>query len=111
MASKSHPSENLPAKQTVLKIYKPVLMTIVFDFIIFFILILSGYWIAVIVRSFFYYKDDAEQSKTKIARLTILSALAIIFLIAFWGGFIEPRLITVKKVDVSLDETQRKGCL
>lgn len=83
-------------------------MTVVFDFIIFFILILSGYWMRVIGRSFFCHKTEEERPKTKIVRLAILFALATIFLTIFWGSFIEPRLIKIKKMDISLATTPRK---
>ena len=78
-------------------------MRFVFESIIFFILIFSGYWMYVIMRSFFYNQEN--KPKTKIIRISILCSLAIIFLIIAWGSFIEPRLIKIKHLEINLNAT------
>jgi predicted MPP superfamily phosphohydrolase len=80
----------------------------IFEAIIFFILIICGYWMRVIGRSFFYCKDETGQPKTKIVRLAILFGLAVVFSLVFWGSFIEPRLIKTNHLDISLATTRQK---
>lgn len=81
-------------------------MSFVFDFIIFFILFFSAYWMFVILRSF---RHDAErQIKTKLVRLCFFVFLLLIFIIVQWGAFIEPQIITVKNIELNLKSTPRR---
>lgn len=77
-------------------------MTLFFDFVIFFILIFTAYWIFIIVRTFFV-KNEA---KTIIFRLFIVILLVFLFLLTLWGSFIEPRLIKIANVNINLDKTK-----
>ncbi|MFH0987880.1 MAG: metallophosphoesterase [Parcubacteria group bacterium] len=78
-------------------------MDYVFDFIIFFILFFSAYWMYIIVRSFFSNKNRGV--KTKIWRIVLLALLLIIFVTVFFGSFIEPRRLVVTPVNINLDKT------
>jgi len=78
-------------------------MNLVFDSVIFFILFFSGYWMYVIIHSFFYDKHQKnDPPKTKLVRITILFFLLLCFSTIFWGSLIEPRLVTVKTTNLDL---------
>lgn len=78
-------------------------MNYVFDFVIFFILFSSAYWMYVIVRSFF--SDKRNGVKTKLMRAIILFFLLLIFITVFGGSFIEPRRLAVTPVNINLNKT------
>jgi len=78
-------------------------MRFIFDFIIILILLLCAYWMYVIIRSFFIKKN--KKIKTKLWRIIIVIVLILIFGSVFYGSFIEPQLIKVKKTSVNLNKT------
>lgn len=80
-------------------------MRFVFDFIIFFILFFSAYWMYVLIRSFFYDKEN----KTKLWRLGLMAFLTLCFLAVFWGSFIEPQRLVVRHVPINLGTTTEQG--
>lgn len=79
-------------------------MWFVFDSIIFFVLFFSVYWMYVIIRSFFYFNNP----KTKVVRVCFLIFLLPCFLLVFYGSFIEPKIILTKKLEINLEQTDKK---
>ena len=79
-------------------------MTYLFDFIIFFILFYSGFWMYLIIRSFF--SDKKDKVRTRIVRVIGLFFLLIIFSTIFYGSFIEPQRIVVTDYKVNLNKTE-----
>jgi uncharacterized protein len=78
-------------------------MRFIFDFIIIFILLFSGYWMYVIIRSFFYSKILGP--KTKFWRSVILAFLAIVFTTIGWGSFVSPKIIKVTETKLNFNYT------
>lgn len=79
-------------------------MTYIFDFVIFFILFYSGFWMYLIIRSFF--SDKKDKVRTRIVRVVGLFFLLIIFATIFYGSFIEPNRIVVTDYKVNLNKTK-----
>ncbi|MBU1132507.1 metallophosphoesterase [Patescibacteria group bacterium] len=81
-------------------------MRFIFDFTIIFILSFSGYWMYLIIRSFFY--DKKNNIRTKLIRIFLLIILLLIFITIFYGSFIEPQRIKINPVEINLAQTSEK---
>ncbi len=78
-------------------------MRFIFDFVIVLVLLLSAYWMYVIIRSFFI--PENKKVKTKIFRIVLAICLGIIAVVIFYGSFIEPRRIKVKTIEINIGKT------
>ena len=80
-------------------------MRFVFDATIAFVLFFSAYWAYVLIRSFFY--DRENQNRTKLIRGFLIACLLVGYFLVFWGSFIEPRRLVVRDVPIDLKTTAK----
>lgn len=80
-------------------------MRFVFDATIAFILFFSAYWAYILIRSFFY--DQEHHNQTKLIRGFLIACLVAIYLLVFWGSFIESRRLVVRETAVDLKTTAK----
>jgi len=71
-----------------------------FDFIIIFILLSCLTWAKIIWRSI----QNQMEIKTKRARFFILTILAVVFIVVFYGSFIEPNFINKRIISLNLSK-------
>lgn len=79
-------------------------MRFFFDFIIIFSILISAYWMYVIVHSFF---CEKKKQNTVLIRSLLLLALLVFMATIFYGSFIEPRQIAVKKTVLESDKLDK----
>ena len=76
--------------------------TYFFDFIIVAFLIYSIYWMYIIIHSFLKHK------KISLLQIIIFAIALLVFISLIYGSFIEPRLITLKNIDLTIGSTPEK---
>jgi uncharacterized protein len=80
-----------------------IYMQFVFDFIIVFLILISGYWMYVIIRSFFY--DKKQNVHTKLIRIILLLVFTFVIACLIWGSFVLPRQLNLIKTTINLEQT------